>query len=71
MSDTPTTITIEQAAERLGISRTWAYEMAKRGDLPLLQTGKRGRKVLAAALDSWIEMQGQEWLDAQRAKRAS
>ncbi len=37
------TLTIEEAAERLGISRTLAYELASRGHLPVpvLRLGRR------------------------------
>ena len=35
------TITVEQAAELLGISRTTAYESVGRGEIPALRFGKR------------------------------
>lgn len=35
------TITVQEAAELLGISRGLAYEMARRGKLPALRFGKR------------------------------
>lgn len=37
----PLTVTVEQAAELLGISRWSAYEAAKRGELPIVRIGKR------------------------------
>jgi excisionase family DNA binding protein len=44
--DTPdwrarTTLTVEEAAVVLGISRASAYQSAKRGDLPVLDFGRR------------------------------
>jgi len=35
------TITVEEAARLLGISRGLAYEMARRGKLPALRFGRR------------------------------
>ena len=35
------TITVDQAAELLGISRSLAYDMARTGKLPALRFGKR------------------------------
>ncbi|MBZ9710495.1 helix-turn-helix domain-containing protein [Mesorhizobium sp. ESP7-2] len=44
MSDqqiTRATITIVEAAHRLGIGRNQAYEAAKRGEIPSIKIGKR------------------------------
>ena len=35
------TMTVEEAGEMLGISRSLAYEMARSGQLPSLRFGKR------------------------------
>ena len=35
------TITIPEAAERLGIGRNQAYEAARRGEIPVIRIGKR------------------------------
>jgi len=35
------TLTVEEAAELLGISRGLAYGLVKRGELPKLQLGRR------------------------------
>lgn len=35
------TLTVEQAGELLGISRSLAYEMARTGGLPAIRFGKR------------------------------
>ena len=37
----PPTITVEQAAEILGISRSSAYRAAARGEIPTLRVGRR------------------------------
>jgi len=49
----PLTYDIATAAKLLGISRRFAYEMARAGRLP---TGRRGAKLLAprAALDRFL-----------------
>lgn len=38
---TTSTMSVEQAATRLGIGRNQAYEAARRGDLPVIKIGKR------------------------------
>ncbi len=35
------TLTVEEAAEVLGISRAFAYEAARRGDIPSIRIGRR------------------------------
>ena len=35
------TLSIEEAAARLGISRALAYELVRRGELPRLRLGRR------------------------------
>ncbi|MBA2595107.1 MAG: helix-turn-helix domain-containing protein [Chloroflexia bacterium] len=39
----PATLTVEEAAQRLGISRTLAYELARRDELPVrvIRLGRR------------------------------
>jgi len=34
-------ITVPEAAEMLGISRNFAYELVKRGQIPVIEFGKR------------------------------
>ena len=38
---TTSTMSVEQAAARLGIGRNQAYEAARRGELPVIKIGKR------------------------------
>jgi excisionase family DNA binding protein len=35
------TLTVEEAADVLGISRSLAYELVRRGDIPSLRLGRR------------------------------
>ena len=39
--DARTTLTIEEVAEILGLSRSSAYEAANKGDLPTIRVGRR------------------------------
>jgi excisionase family DNA binding protein len=51
------TLTIEEAGELLGISRSLAYEMARNGRLPVLRFGKRmvvPKRAIEAMLDSSV-----------------
>jgi excisionase family DNA binding protein len=41
MSDERLTISVEDAAHLLGISRGLAYEAARRGELPVIRLGRR------------------------------
>jgi excisionase family DNA binding protein len=40
-ADVPATITVEQTAEVLSLSRSAVYEGVKRGDIPSLRIGRR------------------------------
>jgi excisionase family DNA binding protein len=46
----PPTLSIEQAAQYLGVSRAYGYEMARAGRLPTIQLGARRVRVPALAL---------------------
>ena len=50
------TLTVEQAAQRLGIGRSLAYGMVARGELPSVKLG-RLRRVPVAALEDWLREQ--------------
>ena len=47
-------ITVPEAAEMLGISRNFAYELVKRGQLPVIRFGKR-LIIPRAALERMLE----------------
>lgn len=44
------TISVEQAARYLGVSRAYGYQMAREGRLPTIQLGTRRVRVPSAAL---------------------
>lgn len=50
------TISVDECARELGISRASAYEAAKRGELPAIVIGKR-ILILRGALDRMLEGQ--------------
>jgi excisionase family DNA binding protein len=50
---TQTTITIEQAAQLIGVGRSAAYEAARRGELPTRRLGRRLLVPVPALLD-WL-----------------
>jgi excisionase family DNA binding protein len=47
------TLTVEETADRLGISRTLAYKAAQRGELPIIRIGRR-LLVLKAELERML-----------------
>jgi len=50
-------ITVPEAAEKLGISRNFAYELVKQGQLPVIRFGKRlliPRVALAKRLEEGV-----------------
>ncbi len=47
-------LTIDEAAQRLGIGRSHTYVYVLRGDIPSVKLG-RSRRVPVAALDEFIE----------------
>jgi excisionase family DNA binding protein len=53
-ADSPVTLTIPQAAKRLGVSRNSAYQAARRGEIPTIKIGKR-ILVPVAALERKLE----------------
>lgn len=48
------TLSIEEAAVRLGISRALAYELVRRGELPRLRLGRRV-VIPRKALEEFVE----------------
>ena len=47
-------LTVEEAARRLGIGRSFAWELVRRGDLPSIRLGRLVR-IPVGALDEWIQ----------------
>lgn len=54
VTETRATLTVEEAAVRIGIGRNMAYELARRGELPgILKLGRR-MLVSRAALERYL-----------------
>lgn len=51
--ETPTLLTVPEAARRLALGRATAYRLVQTGDLPSVRIGRTVR-VPAAALDTWV-----------------
>ncbi len=47
---TTPTVSVERGGEYLGVSRAYAYEMAKAGTLPVIHVGPRRMRVSSAKL---------------------
>lgn len=47
-------LTVSEAAQMLGVSKSRAYVMARRGEIPTLDLGPRSLRVPRAALEAWI-----------------
>jgi excisionase family DNA binding protein len=52
--DTPLLLTVEQAAERLGIGRTLTYALVSAGEIESVQIG-RLRRIPADALPAFLD----------------
>lgn len=50
LRDGPPTISVDRAAEYLGVSRAFGYVMAREGRLPVLKLGPRRVRVSSAGL---------------------
>ena len=48
-----TLLTVEQVAERLGVSKDWVWAQARSGLIPHIQLG-RYRRFREEALDEWL-----------------
>ncbi len=55
----PVTLTVDEVAEILGISRNLAYKLAKRQDFPAARVGDRRLVVPREELFSWLVRQSQ------------
>ncbi|MBI4345925.1 MAG: excisionase family DNA-binding protein [Elusimicrobia bacterium] len=50
----PLLISVEEAGKRLGVGRTFAYELVASGELPSVKLGRR-RLVPVAALSEYVD----------------
>jgi excisionase family DNA binding protein len=59
----PLTISVPEAARRLGIGRNQGYECAKRGEIPAIRLGKR-MLVPVAAFEAMLVVQSKQQIIA-------
>ena len=52
------TMTISEAAKALGISRNLCYELARRGELPVIRLGEKRLVISRVALERMLEGNG-------------
>ena len=57
---TKLTITVDEAARRLGVGRNLGYQMAKRGQLPTIRCGAKRLVVPLAAFERLLVESGLE-----------
>ncbi len=50
-------LTIPEVATRLSVPRAYAYELARRGELPIVRVGKKYIRVPQAAFEKWLTVQ--------------
>lgn len=48
------TLTVTEAAQIIGISKSLAYKMANEGRLPTIKVGTRKHVIPKAALEQWL-----------------
>lgn len=55
--DQPILLTVSQASDLMGCSRSLAYAMASKGQIPTISLGPRSLRVPRRALEAWISEQ--------------
>ena len=58
-------LTVPEAAEALGISRSHAYQLLASGQLPCIRLGRAAR-IPKAWLEKWVAEQCERWEAARR-----
>ncbi len=55
MIDKKMTITVEEMAEMIGISRSVAYQLVKERDFPVIRISERRLIIPIKSLEKWLE----------------
>lgn len=55
MVDKKMTITVEEMAEMIGISRSVAYQLVKERDFPVIRISERRLIIPIKSLEKWLE----------------
>lgn len=55
MTDNKITVSVEEMAEMLGISRSVAYQIIKEKDFPVVRVSERRLIIPVKSLEKWLE----------------
>lgn len=55
MTESKITVSVEEMAEMLGISRSVAYQLTKHGDFPVVRVSERRLIIPVKSLEKWLE----------------
>jgi excisionase family DNA binding protein len=55
MSENKMTVTVEEMAEMIGISRSVAYQLVKEADFPVIRVSERRLIIPIKSLEKWLE----------------
>lgn len=55
MSENKMTVTVEEMAEMIGISRSVAYQLIKEKDFPVIRVSERRLIIPLKSLEKWLE----------------
>ena len=55
VADRSPLLTLNEAAQFLGVSKTQLYRLARAGQIELLRVGQRSTRVTQASLDSYVK----------------
>lgn len=51
----PLTVSVSEAAQRIGVGRGTAYALVRSGELASITYGKRSRRVPVAAIEQYVQ----------------
>ena len=55
MAENKMTVTVEEMAEMIGISRSVAYQLVKEKDFPVIRVSERRLIIPIKSLEKWLE----------------
>ena len=55
MTENKMTVSVEEMAEMLGISRSVAYQLIKQSDFPVVRVSERRLIIPVKSLEKWLE----------------
>jgi excisionase family DNA binding protein len=61
----PLTVSVPEAGKLLGLSRNGAYDLAARGEIPMIRVGKR-LLIPMRAIDAMLDSATENWRERQK-----